>query len=41
MNIDILNLEPTTISRDLREKYILIYSEPKANLGIKLMKLTF
>lgn len=30
MNIDILNLKPTTISRDLREKYILIYSEPKA-----------
>ena len=30
MNIDILNIEPTTISRDLKEKYLLIYSEPKA-----------
>ena len=27
--IDILNLEPTTISRDLKNKFILIYSQPK------------
>jgi len=27
--IDILNLEPTTISRDLKNKYILIYAQPK------------
>jgi len=28
--IDILNLEPTTISRDLKNKYLLIYSQPKS-----------
>ena len=27
--VDILNLEPTTISRDLKNKFILIYSLPK------------
>lgn len=27
--IDILNIEPTTISRDLRGKYICLYSQPK------------
>lgn len=27
--IDILNLEPTTISRDLKGKYICIYGLPK------------
>ena len=30
MAIDILNLQPTTISRDLRGKYVLIYGQPKA-----------
>ena len=30
MAIDILNLQPTTISRDLKGKYVLIYSQPKA-----------
>ena len=30
MAIDILKVEPTTISRDLKEKFILIYSTPKA-----------
>ena len=30
MAIDILNLQPTTISRDLKGKYVLIYSVPKA-----------
>lgn len=28
-NIDLLTLEPTTISRDLRGKYVLIYGAPK------------
>lgn len=27
--IDILSIEPTTISRDLKNKYILIYALPK------------
>lgn len=27
--IDLLNLQPTKISRDLRGKYILIYGSPK------------
>jgi hypothetical protein len=27
--IDILSLEPTTISRDLKNKYMLVYSLPK------------
>ena len=27
--IDILNITPTTISRDLRGKYICLYSQPK------------
>lgn len=27
--IDILNIEPTVISRDLKGKYILIYGKPK------------
>lgn len=28
--IDILNLQPTTISRDLRGKFVLIYGQPKS-----------
>ena len=28
--IDILNITPTTISRDLRGKYLGLYSQPKA-----------
>ena len=28
--IDILNIEPTVISRDLKGKYILIYGKPKS-----------
>ena len=28
--IDLMSLEPTVISRDLRSKYILLYSQPKA-----------
>lgn len=31
--IDILNLEPTSVSRDLQGKYILVYGQPKT-LGI-------
>lgn len=27
--IDLLELEPTEVSRDLRDKYILLYSLPK------------
>lgn len=27
--IDLLNLQPTVISRDLRSKYLLIYGQPK------------
>lgn len=30
MALDLLNIEPTTISRDLKGKYICIYSQPKA-----------
>ena len=30
MAIDILNLEPTKISRDLKGKYVLIYGQPKS-----------
>lgn len=30
MAIDLLNLEPVKISRDLKSKYMLIYSQPKA-----------
>ena len=30
MAIDILSLQPTTISRDLKGKFVLIYSQPKA-----------
>ena len=29
MAIDILNLEPSVISRDLKGKYVLVYSQPK------------
>jgi Holliday junction resolvasome RuvABC ATP-dependent DNA helicase subunit len=29
MAIDILNIEPTVISRDLKGKYILVYGKPK------------
>ena len=29
MAIDLLNLQPTVISRDLKGKYILIYGKPK------------
>lgn len=34
MAIDILNIEPTSISRDLKNKFVLIYSLPKT-LGTK------
>lgn len=27
--IDLMSLQPTVITRDLRNKYILIYSQPK------------
>ena len=27
--LDLLNIQPTTITRDLKNKYILIYSQPK------------
>lgn len=30
MAIDILNIQPTTISRDLRGKYVLLYGKPKS-----------
>ena len=30
MAIDILNIQPTVISRDLRGKYVLLYGKPKA-----------
>ena len=33
MAIDLLNIQPTTISRDLRGKYVLLYGKPK-DLGI-------
>jgi hypothetical protein len=29
MAVDLLNLEPTKVSRDLKGKYILIYGLPK------------
>lgn len=29
MAIDILNIQPSVISRDLKGKYILVYSQPK------------
>ena len=29
MAIDILNITPSVISRDLKGKYVLIYSQPK------------
>lgn len=29
MAIDILSIEPTVISRDLKGKYLLIYGKPK------------
>lgn len=29
MAIDILNIQPTTISRDLKGKYLCLYSQPK------------
>lgn len=28
-NIDLLDLQPTTISRDLRGKYVLLYGQPE------------
>ena len=31
--IDILSIEPTVISRDLKGKYLLLYGKPK-NLGL-------
>lgn len=34
MAIDILSIEPTSISRDLKNKFVLIYSLPKT-LGTK------
>ena len=33
MAIDILNIQPTTISRDLKGKYLCLYGQPKT-LGI-------
>lgn len=30
MAIDLLNIQPTTISRDLRGKYVLLYGKPKS-----------
>ena len=33
MAIDLLNIQPTVISRDLRGKYVLLYGKPKL-LGI-------
>ena len=33
MAIDILSIEPTVISRDLKGKYLLIYGKPK-KLGL-------
>lgn len=30
MAIDLLNLQPTKVSKDLSDKYIMIYSAPKA-----------
>lgn len=27
--VDILNLEPTSVSRDLKNKFILVYAQPK------------
>lgn len=30
MGVDLLSLQPTKVSRDLKGKYMLIYSEPKA-----------
>lgn len=30
MAINILDLEPTTVSRDLKGKYVLIYGQPKS-----------
>lgn len=41
MAIDLLNLEPTKISRDLRGKYMLLYSPPKGgktSLAVKFPK---
>lgn len=32
--IDLLNLEPVKINKDLKGKYILIYGQPKLILGI-------
>ena len=29
MAIDILNIQPTTISRDLKGKYLCLYGQPK------------
>ena len=29
MAIDILNIQPSVISRDLKGKYVLVYSQPK------------
>lgn len=41
MAIDILNLQPTTISRDLKGKYVLVYGAPKyfGHLSIKTSNL--
>lgn len=30
MAIDLLNIQPTVISRDLRGKYVLLYGKPKS-----------
>lgn len=31
--IDIFNLQPTTISRDLKRKYICLFGKPEKNFG--------
>lgn len=36
MAIDILNIQPSVISRDLKGKYVLIYGQPKT-LGIRFI----
>jgi len=35
-DIDIFNISPNKISRDLKGKFILIYGEPKSNLLLSL-----
>lgn len=33
MAIDILNIKPSVISRDLRGKYVLLYGKPRFDFG--------